>query len=121
MSNHKVVSQVQRILGPGDEMIHMPWLLHHCVAVEATAGLHVIQNHSNDTKIGSLAAEQEFTQIRGGAKHVVVVATDVADPSTSDEVADRTLPRGSGTWPEYRGIIRSERTKAELNEHRLTS
>jgi len=56
------------------------------MAVEAPTGLDVLQDGTDDRKVGPLTAKEELGQVAGGPQSIMVVAADVSRPGTPNQI-----------------------------------
>ena len=92
VGDHKIVAQIEWVLGPRDEVVNMPPMtLHGLFAIEAATGLKIFENVSDVTQIRSLATKKELRQVCCRPQCIVIVPADVSDPGAPHEVADETV------------------------------
>ena len=65
--------------------------LYVSMAIEAAATLQVIEDLSDHTEIGPLAAEQELRKVCRGAQGVMIVSSDVAYPPATYQVTNQSM------------------------------
>ena len=60
VSQDKIVTEVHRVLHPGDEVVHVSLTTDPLMAVEAVSGLNVLKKIPVDIQVFPLRPEEEF-------------------------------------------------------------
>lgn len=90
MGQHKVLSGIELITRPRDEVINLPTLFQPPTTVETGILLHILQQGHIGTQIRTLTAKEEQPKVNSPSedRSILTSLTNPPDPSALNECLD---------------------------------